>query len=48
MIDPERRTLTRFVLRDGEYAAAEAPSGDKVFRPEGFEGLEIPLARLWS
>ena len=47
LIDPKRRTLTRLVLRKGEYAAAEEPSGDEVFRPDGFEGLEIPLARLW-
>ena len=47
LIDPERRTLIRFVLRGGEYAEAETPSGDQVFRPDGFEGLEIPLGRLW-
>jgi Uma2 family endonuclease len=48
LVDPERRALTRFVLRGGDYAVAEAPSGDAVFRPDGFDGLEIPLARLWS
>jgi Uma2 family endonuclease len=48
LVDPERRALTRFVLRGGDYAEAEAPSGDEVFRPDGFDGLEIPLARLWS
>jgi hypothetical protein len=23
-------------------------AADEVFRPDGFEGLEIPLAKLWE
>lgn len=47
LIDPEAHTLERLVLRDGVYGIFEALEGDAVFRPEGFEGLEIPLGRLW-
>ncbi|HEX9731922.1 MAG TPA: Uma2 family endonuclease [Thermoanaerobaculia bacterium] len=48
MIDPEARTLERLVLREGVYGIVEALEGDAVFRPAGFDGLEIPLARLWG
>ncbi len=47
LIDPEERTLQRLVLRDGVYSIVEATQGDSVFQPDGFEGLEIELARLW-
>lgn len=48
LIDPEARTLERLVLREGVYSILEAFAGDAVFRPAEFEGLEIPLARLWG
>jgi Uma2 family endonuclease len=48
LIDPEARTLERLVLREGTYSIVEALEGSVVFRPEGFEGLEIDLGRLWS
>ena len=48
MIDPEARTLERLVLRDGTYSIVEAIEGNAIFRPEGFDGLEIDLGRLWS
>jgi Uma2 family endonuclease len=48
LVDPEARTLTRMVLREGVYSIVEAVEGDAVFRPEGFDGLEIDLARLWD
>lgn len=48
LIDPEARTLERLVLREGTYSIVEALEGSAVFRPEGFEGLEIDLGRLWS
>jgi Uma2 family endonuclease len=47
LVDPETRTLERLVLQDGAYVIADALEGDETFRPEGFEGLVIPLARLW-
>jgi len=48
LIDPEARTLERLVLREGTYSIVEALEGSAIFRPEGFEGLEIDLGRLWS
>jgi Uma2 family endonuclease len=48
LIDPEARTLERQVLRDGAYLIIEALEGDAVFRPEGFDGLEIELGLLWG
>lgn len=48
LIDPEARTLERLVLREGSYSIVEALEGAAVFRPEGFEGLEIDLGQLWE
>ena len=48
LIDAEARTLERLVLRENVYSIVEALEGDAVLRPESFEGLEIPLARLWD
>lgn len=51
LVDPEARTLERLVLQasssSGVYAIVEALEGDAIFRPASFEGLEIPLGRLW-
>jgi len=48
LIDAEAQILERPVLRDDVYSIVEALEGDAVFRPDGFEGLEIPLAELWK
>lgn len=48
LVDPEAQMLERLVLRDGVYAIVETLGGDDVFRPASFEGLEIPLAKLWA
>jgi Uma2 family endonuclease len=48
IIDPAVRTFERFVLDGMQYAIADALEGDRVFRPESFEGLEIALSRLWK
>jgi Uma2 family endonuclease len=48
MVDPELRTLERLVLREGAYVIAASLEGEETFRPDTFEGLEIPLARLWT
>jgi Uma2 family endonuclease len=47
IIDPEGRTLEQLVLRDGAYAILASLEGEEVFRPGTFEGLEVPLAKLW-
>jgi len=49
IIDLPGRTLERLVLQDGgRYLIAQTGRDGDLFRPESFEGLEIPLAGLWS
>ena len=48
LLDPEPRTLERLVLREGVYSIVEAVEGEALFQPEGFEGLELDLGRLWN
>ena len=48
LVDAEARTLERLVLRDGAYVIAASLAGDETFRPASFEGLTIPLAKLWG
>jgi Uma2 family endonuclease len=48
LVDPQARTLERLVLREGVFSIAGALVDEEVFRPESFEGLEIPLAKLWG
>ncbi|MBM4345997.1 MAG: Uma2 family endonuclease [Deltaproteobacteria bacterium] len=56
IVDPEARTVSAFVLRDGHYLVAEqaawppeADEGDDgCFRPARFDGLVIALERLFA
>jgi Uma2 family endonuclease len=49
LLDPEARTLERLVLsREGVYGLVEALEGGALFRPSGFDGLEIDLGRIWN
>jgi Uma2 family endonuclease len=48
IIDPEGRTLEQLALREGTYAILASLEGEEVFRPATFEGLEVPLAKLWT
>jgi len=48
IVEPERRLLERFVLQGDLYLVAEVAGEDAVFRPDSFEGLEIPLSELWA
>ncbi len=48
IVDPQARTLERLVLRDGVFSITDSLADEETFRPEGFPGLEIPLARLWG
>ncbi len=48
IVDPEVRSIERLVLRDGLYFLAGGAAEDEVFRPTAFDGLEIPLAKLWN
>jgi len=36
------------VLRRGTYVIARSLAEDESFRPESFDGLEIPLSELWA
>ena len=48
VVDPSARALERLVLQDGKYLVADVLAEDATFRPESFEGMEIPLAALWQ
>jgi Uma2 family endonuclease len=48
IVDPEAQTVERLVLKDGRYVIMDGASGNSIFKPESFPGLEIPLAELWS
>jgi Uma2 family endonuclease len=48
IVAPEEQTVERLVLRDGAYVIAASHASDEVFQPASFEGLEIPLAKLWG
>jgi Uma2 family endonuclease len=48
VVDPEAQMVERLALREGVYAIVESLGGDDVFRPASFDGLEIPLAKLWA
>jgi Uma2 family endonuclease len=48
IVDGAARTLEELVLHDGVYVIAASLADDETFRPESFEGLEIPLAKLWG
>jgi Uma2 family endonuclease len=48
IIDPEAQTVEELVLQGESYTIAASHDGDDVFRPTPFEGLEIPLAKLFA
>jgi Uma2 family endonuclease len=47
IVDATARTLDRLVLQGDEYLVAEVVGEEATFRPESFEGMEIPLGSLW-
>jgi Uma2 family endonuclease len=47
LVDPSARTLERLLLQGGTYVIAAALADTETFRADTFEGLEIPLAKLW-
>jgi Uma2 family endonuclease len=48
LVDPQAGNVERLVWRDGAYVIRDSLVGDEVFRPSGFPGLEIPMAKLWG
>jgi len=48
IVDPNRRSVERLVLDNGEYIVAQTAADEEVFAPQSFPGLAIPLAKLWT
>jgi Uma2 family endonuclease len=48
LVDPRARTFERLLLREGAYVIAGSFADSETFRAESFDGLEIPLAKLWG
>jgi Uma2 family endonuclease len=48
LLDPLRRTIEGYELREGAYVLTQQRSGDETFSPSLFPGLTINLALLWS
>jgi hypothetical protein len=36
------------LLQEGKYLVGDVVGEDATFRPESFEGMEIPLGALWE
>jgi Uma2 family endonuclease len=48
LVDPVARTLERLLLNRDKYLIDTSAAMSEVFRPDSFEGLEIPLDNLWT
>jgi Uma2 family endonuclease len=48
LVDPEARTLEQLRLEGESYAIVAAVAEEEIFRPASFEGLELPLTKLWA
>lgn len=48
IVDVDDRMVQRLRLKGRQYLLAQQAAEDEVFRPASMEGLEIPLAELWS
>ncbi|MDP1822432.1 MAG: Uma2 family endonuclease [Archangium sp.] len=49
LIDPEQRTLSRYVLAaTRRFVLEDALEGTAIFKPSTFAGLAIVLSELWS
>lgn len=47
IVDPMERTVEAYKLENGVYLRSGHGTGNDVLRLPPFEGLEVPLARLW-
>ena len=47
-ISDRRGVMPDVQLRDGIYAIANSLADAETFRPASFEGLGIPLSKLWG
>jgi Uma2 family endonuclease len=48
IVDPALKSFHRLVLTGDRYVIADAVDGDVIVRPPSFDGLELPLAKLWA
>jgi Uma2 family endonuclease len=48
IVDPAARTLEQLRLQGDKYLIASVAGMDDLFAPDSFDGLEIPLAELWT
>ena len=48
LVNPEEKTLECFALRDGAYALIAAGMDEDVVEHPDFEGLAVPLKKLWQ
>ena len=48
LVDADARTLEQLRLEGESYVIVAAVADDETFRPATFEGIEIPLAKLWA
>lgn len=47
VIDPDKRTVEVFRLKDRRYGAAEILKDDAVWTPSELPGLKLEVAKLW-
>jgi len=47
IVDPVKRTLEAFDLREGRYVPARDAQGDRTVALSPFSALSIPLKMLW-
>lgn len=48
LVDADARTFERLVLHEGAYSIRASLANEEVFTSPDYEGLEIPLAQLWT
>jgi len=47
IVDPQRRVIEEYALREGEYALASRAQGDVTWSSTAAEGFALPLGELW-
>jgi Uma2 family endonuclease len=47
LLDPLRRTLEAYALREGDYELVASASGAAAFRPALFPDLVLQMGELW-
>ena len=47
LVDPRLRSITTYVLREGDYRQDKAARNDETLVAQPFPDLAIPLSELW-